>query len=418
MGITKGTNVKADISVATSNANLGGVDLWRKTGLECPTIMESFVVNYKGNKDLYIAQCTTGATNPDRGSTQGDIDLNRVDKNAVKQSVIRFRKPDESTYWNGSTTKQYNDFFENYNRIKNGIRGWGHPSQMAIEYAPDGAYIWVPHDCPMVARVLNQSDNMPDVYYQQTRLARVKLDDAQTYYTDESTQATRVKTFTLTSRIAGLTSPSNAIVSIDNVNRVLGVLYKDQDDVWKVTTFSMAYNSNYATSLKMGDIIFTELETTIVTPVRYPRVTQLGWSKMRYKDLSPGGFAIFGDYIYIFYGSAYWDKTENAGQNTFYAPTPAMITSGSYMFDEDGNFVKSTKAGNATLQCINRYTKAVETSFTEAGKSISFRETAGLFIIPTLDGSGNVTSLELLLGFAGGTVGNRDWTIMSKKTTI
>lgn len=139
---------------------------------------------------------------------------------------------------------------------------------------------------------------------------------------------------------------------------------------------------------------------------------------MRYKDLSPGGFAIFGDYVYIFYGSSYWDKTGDSGQNTFYAPTPAMVTSGSYMFDENGEVVKSTKCGNSTLQCINRYTKAVETSQTEAGKSITFRETAGLFIIPTLDSSGNVTTLELLLGFAGGTVGSRDWTIMSKKTTI
>lgn len=53
---------------------------------------------------------------------------------------------------------------------------------------------------------------------------------------------------------------------------------------------------------------------------------------------------------------------------------------------------------------------------TEAAKSLaSFREPEGMSVIPTLDSKGNVTNLKLVMGFANGIPGDRNWTMMYKE---
>lgn len=411
MAITSGSTVKADITATPNVANYNGVDLKEKKTLLSNTIPQCAVVDYK-NKYIYVLQCRQGGKNPDYGASQGDIDINKMDFSGNRVSTIRLV---HGGTWDNTSTPYYNTEFNEYNYAKGGVTGFGHGTQMAIEYAPDGVYLWIDYESPSADRAKDLTEGITDCYVVGKKLVRVPATDNATFTYGDS----RLKTFTLTSRIAGLVDSNFATVSIDNVNKLLAVKYVNDKNKMKVTTFSYYYNANYATSKAMSDIVFTELETFDAPLIRWPKAADNGWGTKVFANLIPNGWVIFGDYCYFYGGTAYWGESLDDGQLDWYSPKPELVTAGCYRFNEDGSYGVETRAGNHHVVCYNRKTKVKEVFHTEMYKSISpFRESEGMHIVPTLDSSGNVTALELIFGVANGVPGDRSWTLLSKKTTL
>lgn len=407
MALTNGPSIKVDIRIPSRQLNFGKGDLWQKRTLMSATIMQSFTVDYKGEA-LYIAQCENGSRNPDRGATQGDVLINRVDYTGTRKKVIACRHADG---WNGKSSLKYNKEFSEYNYVKEQVRGFGHGTQIALEYAPDGTYLWLDYDSPCVDRMKDHQKKLTDYYVVGKRLARIPTTGGATFKPDDP----RLSTFTLTKRIKNLTDSDFATVSIDNVNRLLAVKYTNEKHKMMVTLFKITYTASYASTKRMGDIEFTELTTFAAPSVRWPKAANVGWGRKSFGNLIPNGWAIFGDYVYFLAGTAYWAKTEQSGQTEWYSPTPNMLASGCYKFEKDGTFVKETNAGNAHVICYNWKTGESDVARTEAGRTLRFREPEGMSVVPVLDDAGNVKALRLLMGFAGGSPGKRHWSVFEKK---
>ncbi len=409
MTITNGAKVKVDIKSEAFTLNLGGVNLWEKKNLKSETIIQSPAIDYK-NKQIFLAQSSAGATNPDKGGTQGDIDINVLNYDTTKKLVMELKRQQD---WNGKNYLDYNTEFNEYNYYKEGVKGWGHATQIGLEYAPDGTYVWVDYDSECVDRVFNKSKGLSDFYVVGKVLARIPVEKGVFLYNDK-----RVRTFTLNKRIPGLVKSDFATVSIDNVNGVLGVKYYNENNIMKVSLFDIEYTKDYLETKYMSDIKFTLIKTFDAPVVKWPKASKTGNAKKVYTNLTPNGWALFGDYVYFLHGTAYWSPTTATGQTDFYSPTKEMIEKGCYKFVGD-EMVKETKLGNTHISCMNWKTLENETFHTEVAKSLApFREPEGMAMIPTLDKNGNVTNLKLVIGFANGVPGDRNWTLMYKENNI
>jgi hypothetical protein len=421
--ITKGSTVVLDITAASNTTDFGGGQLWQETGFSSNTIEQSLVIDYKNNTDLIFVQSKSGATAPDAGGTQGDMDLNRMNYAGVRQNGMYLRH--EEVGWGGDETDDFLAINEEFNLLqlyKNNANGFGHGTQIALEYAPDGMYIWTDYESLCLDRTGNKTEGGygREGYTVGKRLVRFKYQDGKTYIYGDST----LKTFTLTSRIAGLLDSGWATVSIDNVNKLLGVKYIDHNKVMKCTIFSFYYNADYPTTKYMSDIIFTELFTFSVPSITWPKANEWGYprwtqtpeeqGKLNKGNLVPNGWALFGDYVYLVYGTAYFNSdVSSGGQNEWFSPTPAFLASNGGSIS-DGIGGTYTKAGNTQIIRYNWKTGVQVKSLTEAGKSLVHREPEGCFMVPQMDEYGNVGALELHFAFAGGIPGARNWTLMNK----
>ncbi|WP_397537831.1 hypothetical protein [Rummeliibacillus pycnus] len=412
---TSGTAIKANITVGALNTNLGGGNINALPSSQ-KTVLQSFVQDYKGDKSLILSQCKDGSTSPEMGGSQGDISLTKF-KTTNALGTVTHLMHDESamtgTYLGTNSETEKSCYY------KTGASGWGHGTQVAIEYAPDGVYMWADYDSPCENRAKNKSAGFDDGHPVGKIVARFPMYGTKSFEGKSNVYGdSQIKTFTLNKRIAGLLDSDSATVSIDNVNGLLAVKYLDENRKMKITVFKITYTDAYKTSLKMADITFTELGTINAPKVKWAKATSTGKADPdNIANLTPNGWGIFGDYIYLMFGTAYWTKdTAQGGQKEWFSPDSALMTAnGGSMSDGQGG--TTTKLGNTQLMCLNWKTGTQELSFTEAGKSMVHREPEGMFVRPTVSGS-NVTGLTVLMGFACDIPGHRKFSIYEKVTTF
>lgn len=404
------SDMLVDLGTAAYNLNLAGNNLWQLQTLHQATILQSMAFDYKKTTpEIYVMQCKNGGT--EGGKTLGEMVINRLagSGNNLGTAGTHLVHRHDTTGETYAVESEWNKR-EMTNYEKTG-RGFGHGTQIALEYAPDGTYIWMDHNSPTINRTKTPVSAQWDVVG--TNLARVKYVDG-AVYNPFSTQVQALSNSKLNIP-SGLfkTGTSYHTVSIDNHNKLFSVKYVDHldGDQMKISVYKMSY-ANYTDTA--NSITFTHQMTFYVERLPWWLAREDGTCSSKRGQLVPNGWAIFGDYIYMGYGTAYWNSQDAleakvAGQWKFFSPDEV---GGTYY---DGEPIE--KVGNVHLRCYNWKTgELVSESFTEAGKSNIHRELEGLAILPTIV-SGVVKELKLVFAFAGGPTGNRDWSMFYKENT-
>lgn len=412
--------INVDNPAIQGNFSNGG-NLWQKKTLIESTIVQSMAFDYRADPEkpeIFIMQCKSGS--PDGGKETGEQVLNRLDYKGNNLGTTGL----QLLHKHGTQFVEYESEWDNRLMTayeKDGI-GFGHGTQIGIEFAPDGRYIWTDCDSPVINREITHKDGRWDVVG--TKLCRVK------YYNNTTYRPNSPEVQKLSNTKLGLPSglfktPSHigyCTVSIDNVNKLFAIKYVDYTDnaQMKLSVYKYSYPSSYDGT--PNSMTFIHQKTFNINPIKWWLARIDGSCSHRKGDLVPNGWAIFGDYVYLGYGTAYWNRKENvengqSGQWKFYSPK----TTNGYVYDSGfyaDNQTPITKVGNTRIRCYNWKTgQLVNESFTEAGKSNNHRELEGLAIIPTVV-NGNVTKLKLFLSFAGGVPGDRDWSFFYKEQTF
>jgi hypothetical protein len=224
------------------------------------------------------------------------------------------------------------------------LRGFGHGEQIGVESAGRGAapYLWIEH----------RSDNGWG-----TRLARFRFRNGATLHDGHSGIADR------TPRLTGLSSPRPAI---DPWHDRLVVRFRSRGRL-RAAVFDLD-------DAKKGllDRAHRLAEVRLPDPDASSQPSQ--------------GFALFGEYVYLFHGSAY-------GRGGSKAPT-----------------------GNARLTCVDLNTgQVVERRLTTAFHHLSYREPEGMAIQVPSAGNGQP---RLCFGFASGPAGARKASIAYKNLLV
>lgn len=417
----------------TANTDFGGGVLWQETSLTQQTIMQSLAFDYKSNPTnpaaLYLIQCKNGSA--DGGSRLGELVVNKVNSAGANTGSAGMTLNHLHDGSGGShmirPDKPFYPFWSEYNGY-----GFGHGSQIAIEYAPDGTYLWIDHGSPAIARDITQMDldsptttaTMPNDGEWDVGglgLCRVKFVEGATYLPNDS-HIQRVDMWNKMGLLDGQLGQWDSNVkwtqcSIDNINKRIAVAYCESDDyegkTLKMSIFSYDYN-NYVTG-NVNSINFTLVKSFTIPKIDWWLARDNGYCSSAKDTLTPQGFALFGDRVYFMNGSAYWTTSgSTSGQQMFFSPDAITDFGGKY---NDGTSI--AKVGNHFLTRYNWQTGTVEEQIqTEAGKSDTHREPQGMHIIPQVDGSGNVTALTLYWGLAGGITGARHWGIFQKYNTV
>jgi hypothetical protein len=385
-------------SFAMNNNNQG--TLFEETTLITTTIPQSLAIDTKavpGDVKLYISQLKTGST--DGGSQTGEFIINELSSNGVNTGIMTFNHDHDAS---GAYTSVPNrdDATKTVYLEKNGV-GFGHGSE-AIEYAPDGTYIWIETKSPVVARSITPSGE--DVFG--TALARIKFVNGSTV-TPSSAAVQNVDLVKL-----GLSNAKYDMfnASIDNVNRLLGVMYIDNNDSGKlkIAIFQYDYDAYDGTP---NSINYTKLKTMTVPWKQWWKANTDGTCSTTVVNHILNGWTLFGNYIYVGWSTAYWATAGSSnGQADFFSPSAVGGTYG------DGTSV--TKVGNTVLQSFDWNTGVLKKeNHTEAAKSLVYRELEGFAMIPTVVND-KITHLKLCFGFAGGITGARNWSVMTKDSDI
>ena len=424
MATTDTSLQKIDLSTASLQSGWGGSIIWEESTLVEKTILQSMAFDYKGketNPNIYVMQCKNGGT--DAGKECGDMVLNKLNS-------------DGSQYYTGSTghqllhthdattpCKQIEDewsyeYLTDYE--PNGV-GFGHGTQIGIEYAPDGVYLWFDHGSLVINRSVADPGARWDVVG--IRPCRVKYVDGRISHPSSS------EIQQLTPTKLGLPDGemykgiSYITCSVDNINKLWAVKYVDETDPnrqMKLAVYKYAYTSAYSTTPTIANMTFTLQNIIDVPSLGFWLASADGMCRPDKQQLVPNGWAIFGDYLYLGYGTAYWgfepDVKSGAvdGQFEFFSPKNLSDGGGAYW---DGTPI--THVGNTTLRRVNWKTGVIEQEFvTEAAKSLPHRELEGMAIIPFVDTNGAVTKLQLHFAFAGGVPGSRTFSMMDKEATL
>lgn len=415
------SQVRVALSGSTVTTDFGGGTLFQKTGLADKTIPQSMAFDYLGQAMTpagFIAQVKS-AVNGDGGRQAGELYINRISASGSITSNMKLLHSHVD-----KTVKESDGIYYE----KSPAVGFGHGTQIGYEYDSNGSkWIWV----EINSRVADASKTKEDMNGRQ--VARVKYSAGGTVkpHSDGVQWLHWNKLWKNGERSTSSADYKDVTVSVDNVNKLLCLKY-NYDGTMKLSMFKMKYNSSYKSDPTMDNIVFTHLGTFNVPRLKWWGATSTGKAdSSNVKQLTPNGWAIFGEYVYLGYGTAYFNTDTTKGQNIFFSPTPAQVKAGI----KDGNGKTVTKCGNTHLRCF-RWTTATGTtldesevysSHSEAGKSLVHRELEGLSIIPrTTRGTGNansneestVTSLELVFCFAGGEQGNRNFSFFSKKNKV
>jgi hypothetical protein len=404
----------------TVNTDFGGGTLWQETGLIESTIMRSFAMDYKANpaapSSVYVVQARDGDV--ERGAKLGEMRVNKMTNSGVNTGAAGQIL---NHYHSGNGGLIYDecpdDYFQYY--YSEAISyGFGKGEQIAIEYAPDGTYIWLDWNSPAIDRANSPDDGEWDVTGM--GLCRVKFVEGSVYSAaNPAIQHLTLSKLSLQDAFLqnqGIWRMGIGYVSlsIDNVNKRMAVVYSPVDklsyDELTVSLYSFDYN-NYVSG-NVNSINYTLIKSISIPKVPWWLAREDGKCSSSQDNLPLHGVALFGNFLYFAHGTAYWAATGSTyGQDKFFAPSTA---SGNYF---DGTPV--TKVGNAHLTRHDWTTNTQsEQIHSEAGKSDNHREIEGLQMIPTVDGTGTITSLALQLGLSGGVVGSRHWSIFNKTNTI
>lgn len=405
------SSMVVDMNTPSYPLNLAGNNLWQLQTLQQATILQSMAFDYKKTiPEIYVMQCRNGDV--DAGKTLGEMVINRLggdgqNLGAIGTHLTHYHHSSEETFtmeseWNPREMTVY----EKYSI------GFGHGTQIALEYAPDGIYIWFDYGSFVINRSKTPTTAQWDVVG--TQLARTKYNNG-TFLKPISPQIQA-----LSNSVLGIpdgpfkTGTSYHTVSIDNHNKLFAVKYVDHtdNDKMKVSVYKMSYGSGYTNH--PNTITYTHQNTFYVESMPWWLAREDGTCSSKKSQLVPNGWAMFGDYIYMGYGTAYWNSQDAlqakvAGQWKFFSPDEP---GGTYF---DGTPIE--KRGNVHLRCYNWKTgELVSENFTEAGYTNVHRELEGLAIIPKIV-NGIVQEIKLVFAFAGGPTGDRNWSMFYKENT-
>lgn len=405
------STVKVNLISATDPADFGRGTIVNKRELQMSTIMRSLTTDYRARTDnplFFIPQIRTGT---DTGGKKAELLVNRVNDigdNVWPSSMHLVRNPSTST--SRYKMESPEDYFYNVSH-ETYSRGFGHGTQIAMEYAPDGKYLWIDHNGPVIDRDKTTDEGEYDVRGEQ--LCRVK------YITDATYNSKSVEVQPLKMEDLGLPAGGYfkgcgfVSCSFDNVNQIFAVMYTDYTDNLKTKIAVYKYDYvGYANTAK--SINFQYVAKYTVPKREFFIARKDGKCSTKTAPLPMKGFKIFAGYIYIMWGTAYWaPEGSNYGQQDFFSP---QEVGGNY---SDGTPI--TKRGNTILQSYRwgngAFTLDQETH-TEAHYSQTHREPQGIDVVPFQDANGNVTALRLLMGFAGGVTGDRYFAIYQKHTVL
>lgn len=403
--------IKVKLLSGTDAADFGRGPIVTKRELQMSTIMRSLTTDYRNRTDnplFFIPQIHTGA---DSGGKKAEILVNRVNDvgdNVWPSSMHLVRNPSTSTARYKMESPE--DYFYNVTHETNS-RGFGHGSQIAIEYAPDGKYLWIDHNGPVIDRDKTTDEGEYDVRGEQ--LCRVKyITDA--VYNSKSPEIQPLKMEDLGLPAGGYFKGCGYVsCSFDNVNQIFAVMYIDYTDGLKrkVAVYKYDY-TGYTDTVKSINFQYVAKYTV---PNREWFIARKDGSCSTAKAALPlKGFTIFAGYIYFMWGTAYWaEESLPYGQSDFFSPTSV---GGTY---SDGTPIE--KRGNMVLQSYrwgNGQFTLTEDVHTEAHYSQKHREPQGLDIVPFQDATGKITALKLVMGLAGGETGDRYFSIFQKHTVL
>jgi hypothetical protein len=233
-----------------------GQNLWQQQTLVESTILQSMAFDYKGKEtapNIYVMQCKAGST--DGGKECGDLVLNKLNPDGSQATagstgtrlihkhdgVGTFQIEDEWSY-------KYLTTYE-----KDGY-GFGHGTQIGIEYAPDGIYLWFDHNSMVINRTLCDKSARWDVVG--TQACRVKYSDSTTIKADSALVQPVTNTQLGIPDGGQYVGSAYHTISIDNVNKLFAVKYVDYTDnaTMKVAVYKMDYTNYNGTAASINFI--------------------------------------------------------------------------------------------------------------------------------------------------------------------
>ncbi|MDR4949801.1 hypothetical protein [Neobacillus cucumis] len=385
-------NLYVDPDGASYNVFFGTNPPIKKKILSQVTVGQSFVVDYRGNftnPNLYVAQCRNKSISGDRGAEHGDLVINKLDASGKVLGTGMYLN---HFHIKNSYESSPGLFYEGFN---NNIRafGFGHGSQIAIEYAPDATYIWTDCLSEVIDTVKTVSSKRYDVAGD--GLCRFIYKDGS--FTPNSPEIQVFTPIDLFGTIGA--NYTNLSISIDNEFQRMAVKYKDNlnNGKYYAAVFQIAYIGSKPT--------FTLLNTILYPVINWWQVDDNG----PINTLSPlpnQGMSLFGNFLYTQHGTAYHHAN-------FFSPSDITENDGVY---PDGTPI--LLVGNHHITQVDWSSGTmVDVNHSQAYQSLDYREPEGLFMIPTKDATGNITALELCFGYASGPVGARRWTLYSIRHT-
>lgn len=386
------SNLYVDLHKDANNVSFGTNPAIKKKALSQVTVGQSFVVNYRNNltnPNLYAAQCRNKSLTGDRGAEHGDLVINKL---SAAGSVL------STMYLNHHHFKNSYDSIPGrfYEGINDDFRafGFGHGSQIAIEYAPDNVYLWTDCLSEVIDTVKTESSKRYDVAGD--GLCRFIYKNGS--FTPDSPE---IQVFTPID-LFGATGANytNLSISIDNEFHRMAVRYKDNllGGDYYVAIFQISYTGNKPTFLLLNTILYPIIDWWKVDENGDPIPVQA--------PLPYQGMSLFGNYLYTQHGTGYHDAN-------FFSPSNITDNGGVY---PNGSPIQIV--GNHHITRVD-WSSGIMVDFNhiQAYPSLDYREPEGLFMIPTKDALGNITALELCFGYASGPVGARLWTLYSIKRT-
>lgn len=394
--VQNSANLYVDPDSASYNVTFGTNPGIKKKALSQVTVGQSFVVDYRGNftnPNLYAVQCRNKSIAGDRGAEHGDLVMNKLN---AAGNLIGTGMYLNHVHFNNSYESIPGRFYEGFNDT-NRASGFGHGSQMAIEYAPDGkTYLWTDCLSEVIDTVKTVSSKRYDVAGD--GLCRFIYEDGS--FTPNSHE--KIQKFTPIDIFGPIgANYTNLSISIDNEFHRMAVKYKDNLNNGKnyVAIFEIGYDLEKKPTF--------DCKKTILYPViNWWEVDDNGDPINVQSPLHDQGMSLFGDFLYTQHGTGYHHAK-------FFSPKAISENDGVY---PDGTPIKLV--GNHHITQVDWNSGVmVDFNHSQAYPSLDYREPEGLFMIPTKDAIGNITALELCFGYASGPVGARKWTLYSTKRT-
>ncbi|WHY89237.1 hypothetical protein QNK12_16130 [Neobacillus cucumis] len=385
-------NLYVDPDFASYNVKFGIHTGIKKKALSQVTVGQSFAVDYRGkleNPILYVAQCRNKSLAGDRGAEHGDLVINKLDATGNLLGTMYLNHHHFKNSYESSPGRFYEGINDNFRAF-----GFGHGSQIAIEYAPDGAYLWT--DC--LSEVIDTVKTLSSKRYDVAGDALCRFIYKDGSYTPDSPDIHVFNPIDFFGTIG--VNYTNLSISIDNEFHRMAIKYKDHlnNGKYYVAIFQISYVGNKPT--------FSLLNSFLYPVINWWEVNSNGNPIQVKSPLSNQGMSLFGNYLYTQHGTAY----HNAD---LFSPTDITENGGFY---PDGTPIKLV--GNHHITQVDWSSGVmVDYNHSQAYRTLDYREPEGLFMIPTKDDSGNITALELCFGYASGPNGARLWTLYSKKRT-
>lgn len=398
-------DVKVDFNKDYRVVNFGAGDLLEKNTLQQKTVPQSFVLDYKGREStpaIYIMQCTGGKY--DEGRSTGELTLNKFNTAGNRTSIMELRHSHSKT----EPIQKDGIWYETGN-----AKGFGHGSQIGIEYDSNGkTFFWTDINSPVTDTTWTNANLVSSISVFGVQVARF-----------EYTAGRLVKPHSegiqwLHWRQLGLDPDtslySNASLSIDNANKRLAIKYS-YCGVMHFAVYDMFYTKEYKDNPIISNIKFVLASKSIAPKFMWWTCDENGKSTNLKTAHTANGWALFGDYIYAGYSTAYFSTNSRLGQKTIFSPTPEDVKNGIYY----GDGKKVTKAGNTHIVTYDwkEDMKCVDESLIDTGGNLVYRELEGIFIQPEMEEC-MVKALNMRFIFAGGETGSRTWSMFENKTEI